>query len=584
MWIVFRFFFTVITLGLLSSCSFQKSNSQYINYGISIAPYTIHLDSGTKAEYIYFQNPHINTITCFKNGIKFNEVGDQYNFSSRLISSRNFIIPLDSTSITKQAYTFIVSKTGENLSFKWELLNKEELNNKLKNENIFLGIILGTFGIIISLGLVLLIVSKEKNEIYFLIYIILSMIWLLNDLGLLYQYIWPSQAKFHQLSRTVFSTLSLSSYILMIFKSYHPKIKLPFKSFIAGFGLFILIRIIFLFIRTQFTLDENFKTIGLYANAIVILSLFMYLLYLLIKNVFTHKTNLFEKAGIYLYWTIVVSEALHQFGFDLFGPLQYYPGFIFLFFIVQIYFTAISLILNYYCKKIALENEKQVILISQERNMNQSMLAGQELERERISRNIHDEIGGLLASMMLFISTMKNRYSGLKIKKDLDELIYLVKQTIENKYQIIYDLAPIDYHSDSLKGAVLKRINLYKGAPKIEFQVIMDDDIKLPEKDISTLYRIILELLNNGIKHSAASKIILRLEHDLLSRLILHYEDNGIGFDVEKTISKGGLKTILLNIKSINAHYKLNSGIQGTILEIFIHTQAHEQNKFIPYR
>jgi signal transduction histidine kinase len=537
-------------------------------------PYTIHLDTGTKAEFIYFENPHINTIACFKNGIKFNEVGDFYDFNSRFLSSRNFIIPLDSTNITKQAYTFIVSKTGENLSFKWELLNKDDLNNKLKKENIFLGIILGTFGIIISLGLVLLLVTREKNEIYFLIYIILSMIWLLNDLGLLYQYIWPSQPKFHQLSRTIFSTLSLSSYVLMIFKSYHPKIKLPFKVFIAGFALFILTRIIFIFIRTQLILGENLKTIGLYANAIVILSLFLYLLYLLIKNVFTEKTNFFEKAGIYLYWTIVVSETLHQFGFDLFGPLQYYPEFIFLFFIVQIITTAISLTLNYYHRKIAIENEKQTILISLERNMNQSLLTGQELERERIGRNIHDEIGSLLASMKLNISTMKNRYRNLTIKKNLDELLYLVNQAIENKYQIIYDLAPIDYHSESLKEAVLKRINLYKDALKVEFQVNIDDHINLSEKNISTLYRIILELLNNGIKHSAASKIKLRVEHDLLSRVILHYEDNGTGFDVDKTMSKGGLKTTLMNIKSINAQYKLKSGIQGTSFEIFIHTRA----------
>jgi signal transduction histidine kinase len=574
MWIFYRFFFTVTTLGILSSYSCQNSNNRYINQGISIMPYTIHLDTGTKAEYIYFENPHLNTITCFKNGIKFNEVGDLYHFNSRLISSRNFIIPLDSTNITKQAYTFIVSKTGENLSFKWELLNKDDLNKKLKKESIFLGIILGTFGIIISLGLVLLLVTGEKNEIYFLIYIILSMIWLLNDLGLLYQYIWPSLPKFHQLSRTIFSTLSLSSYVLMIFKSYHPKIKLPFKVFMVGFGLFILIRIIFIFIRNQFSLDENIKTIGLYTNAIVILSLFQYLLYLLIKNVFTEKTNLFEKSGIYLYWTIVVSEALHQFGFDLFGPLQYYPEFIFVFFIAQIITTAISLILNYYQRKIAIENEKQAIMISLERNMNQSLLTGQELERERIGRNIHDEIGSLLASMKLNISTMKNKYRTLTIKKNLDELLYLVNQTIENKYQIIYDLAPIDYHSESLREAVLKRINLYKDALKIEFQVKIDDHINLSEKNISTLYRIILELLNNGIKHSAASKIKLRVEHDLLSRVILHYEDNGTGFDVDKTISKGGLKTTLMNIKSINAKYKLKSGIQGTSFEIFIDTQA----------
>lgn len=572
MWIFLRFSFTLVTLILLSSYSCQKSNSQYINQGISIKPYTIHLDPGTKAEYIYIENPHINTITCFKNGIKFNEVGDLYDFNSRLIFSRNFIIPLDSMGSTKQAYTFIISKAGENLSFKWELLDKEELNNKLKKENIFIGTILGAFGIIISIGLVLLFVTGEKNEIYFLIYIILSMLWLLNDLGLLYQYIWPSLPKFHQLSRTIFSTLSLSSYVLMIFKSYHPKIKLPFKLFMAGFGLFILTRVIFIIIRTQFSLDENHKTIGLYANAIVILSLFIYLLYLLIKNVFTEKTNFFEKAGIYLYWTIVVCQALHQFGFDVFGPMQYYPEFIFVFFIIQIITTAISLSLNYYQRKIAIENEKKAILINQERNMNQSLLTGQELERERIGRNIHDEIGSLLASMKLNLSTMKNRYSDLTIKKNLDELLYLVNQTIENKYQIIYDLAPIDFDYESLKQAVLKRINLYKDIPKIEFQVNIDDHINLTEKNISTLYRIILELLNNGIKHSAASKIKLRVEHDLLSRVILHYEDNGNGFDVEKTISKGGLKTILLNIKSINAQYKLKSGIQGTRFEIFIHT------------
>lgn len=572
MQIAFRYFITFPILALLTSYGCHNPSSQYINQGISVNPYKVYVDSGTKAQYISFENPHINTITYSKNGYAIGEIGDIYPFNIRPIPSRNFIIPLDSANTTKSTYTFIISKKGENLSFKWELLNKQELKNKLRQEYVFLGIILGSFGIIISLGLVLVFVTREKNEIYFLIYVLLSMSWLLNELGFLYQYIWPDSPKFHQLSRTIFSTMSLSSYVLMIFKSYQPKLKLPIKVFFLGFLLFILLRIFFLFIRIYFNLGEQAKTIGLYSNAILLLGLFLYFLYLLNKKVFTKETNFFEKAGIYLYLTIIVSEALHQFGIDIFGPLKYYSSTIFIFFIVQILTTAISISLNYYQKKMMIENEKQAILINLERDINQSMLTGQELERERIGKNIHDEIGSLLASIKLNISTLKNKYGNLSIKKDLDKLYYLINLTIENKYQIIYDLAPIGNDVGALKDAVLKRIKLYSANPKLKFQVHIDDKIDLSAMHISTLYRIILELLNNGIKHAKASKIYLIVIQESNSIVKLQYEDNGIGFDVQKTINQGGFRTILINLKSINGRYELNSGSQGTRFVIFINS------------
>lgn len=558
----------------MTSYGCHNSRVKYINQGISLSPYKVQLDSGTKAQYISFENPHINAIVCYRNDIPYDTIGDSFDFDDRLMPSRYFIVPLDSTESTNQSYTFLVSKLGENLSFKWELFNQNELEQKLKQENIFLGIVIGTFGFIISIGLILLIVTKEKNEIFFLIYLLLSMTWLMNEMGFPYQYIWPDSPKFHQLSRTIFSSLSLSSYVIMIFKSYQPKLKLSVKLFMTGFLLFIATRVIFLLIRASFNLEENVKIIIVYANAIVLLVLFVYLLRLLNKKVFTENTNIFEKAGIYLYWTIVVSETLHQLGFDMFGAMQGSSEFIYAFFLIQIITTAISVSLSYYNKKISIENERQALIINQEKKVNQSLLSGQKLERERIGKNLHDEVGSLLASIKLNIATIKNKSGDTTIKKDLDELLYLVDLTIENKYQIIYDLAPVGHDSDSLKVAILKRIKLYRNHTKIEFDINIDDTINLSEISVSTLYRIILELLNNGIKHSKATKIILNAVHDSLGRLVIDYLDNGIGFNIEETIKKGGLKTILINLKSMNVQYEFNSNSHGTHFTTIVSPQV----------
>jgi signal transduction histidine kinase len=87
------------------------------------------------------------------------------------------------------------------------------------------------------------------------------------------------------------------------------------------------------------------------------------------------------------------------------------------------------------------------------------------------------------------------------------------------------------------------------------------------------LYRVLLECINNSVKHSCAKKILIKFKKDD-DNLIINYSDNGKGFNVEEAmkIGKGmGLFNIQNRIKLLSGEFKIKSNIDiGTDIEIKI--------------
>ncbi len=192
-----------------------------------------------------------------------------------------------------------------------------------------------------------------------------------------------------------------------------------------------------------------------------------------------------------------------------------------------------------------------------------SMIEGQESERERISKDLHDSLGGLLSTIKLQLDHIpidETNTPALEKQHHMQDLIDTAVQEVRN---ISSNLQPVSLKNLGLIAAVSDLITRYRGDdsyPDIEFQHYdvpksMDTMVAL------SVYRIIQELINNTIKHGQANEIHLQLRRED-NVLILQYEDDGVGFDLESLKQKGmGLENITSRVDYLRGELSIDARI-----------------------
>jgi signal transduction histidine kinase len=182
------------------------------------------------------------------------------------------------------------------------------------------------------------------------------------------------------------------------------------------------------------------------------------------------------------------------------------------------------------------------------------MIEGQETERLRIAKDLHDSLGGLL-------STVKAHFTALQLEKDPK-----AKQTISDKTQHLIDEACVDVrrishnmipHTLSLSGLPEVLEDFTQGLKTEGYKVeldIRDFPAELPKPKQAMLYRLIQEIVSNIRKHAQASQILIQM-FGSTQGLGLIIEDDGRGFDFKTAVEKGGL-----GLKSINSRVAFLNG------------------------
>lgn len=199
-------------------------------------------------------------------------------------------------------------------------------------------------------------------------------------------------------------------------------------------------------------------------------------------------------------------------------------------------------------------------------SVNAAIITGQENERERLAKELHDGIGPLLTYLKMKVESLNMT---MEDKRTLKETI---NSTIDEVRNMTFNLMPsslLDFGVDDALKSYIKNINELQKA-KIYFSSNGKTHVTKYKKDISiTLFRIAQECLNNGLKHADASEINLVINH-LLTHVELFYSDNGKGFDLNQATLGSGLKNIQTRINVLNGKYNVYSNAEGTRIEISI--------------
>ena len=161
-----------------------------------------------------------------------------------------------------------------------------------------------------------------------------------------------------------------------------------------------------------------------------------------------------------------------------------------------------------------------------------SLIQGQEEERRRISRDIHDGIGQMLTALKLNIENFnESSFSTINEKAKCDRVKELIRETIAEARRISNALAPpvlYDFGLYSVTKHLLEQVSK-SSEIKIHFDSNIQNIRYLPLIEV-TLYRIIQESINNILKHSQAENIYVTINQDVDSLNLLVIDD-GVGLN-----------------------------------------------------
>lgn len=167
-----------------------------------------------------------------------------------------------------------------------------------------------------------------------------------------------------------------------------------------------------------------------------------------------------------------------------------------------------------------------------------SVIDGQELERQRLSRELHDGLGQRIIALKLRLEDIKSADQCETMRK-VKEVKDSVDDTIDEVRRMSNDLMPAVLYEFGIATALRNLLESVSESSKIKSKFSTEG--KVEELDKTTkiyLYRIAQEALNNVVKHAEANRIHLQLIRDN-DFLCLCIEDDGIGFDASIATGNG---------------------------------------------
>jgi len=200
---------------------------------------------------------------------------------------------------------------------------------------------------------------------------------------------------------------------------------------------------------------------------------------------------------------------------------------------------------------------------------------GQELERQRVSRELHDGLGQRLISIKLQLESTSKQNAG-EVKSTIEEVKSDFLKTIEEVRQISNNLAPNILKESGIDVALKNLCDSMSRTSKIDVELSVYGDYSTDEPKVRFyLYRIAQEGLNNAIKHSGASRVQLQLIGSKDS-IILLIEDNGKGFayDTDFYTPCNGIYNMRERARLLNGTLDIESEpLSGTTIRLKIPKQ-----------
>jgi len=196
-----------------------------------------------------------------------------------------------------------------------------------------------------------------------------------------------------------------------------------------------------------------------------------------------------------------------------------------------------------------LEQEKQLVAT-------QAVLDGETQERSRLARDLHDGLGSMLTGVKLNLIEMKK---GVKLEypdvERFDKALGLLDNSVQEMRRVAHHLMPDSLSRFGLKPAVGDFCRSF--APTVVFDYFGEEKRLDPMLEI-VIYRSIHELVNNALKYSGASQILVQIMQEP-DRIAFTVQDDGCGFDTSAETKGTGLQNIRNRMASFGGSIQIDS-------------------------
>ncbi len=229
-----------------------------------------------------------------------------------------------------------------------------------------------------------------------------------------------------------------------------------------------------------------------------------------------------------------------------------------------------SLHFNYQQKKTIAKKESElkeqkILELEKDRQLlaTQSVLKGEETERSRLARDLHDGLGGLLLSIKLSLSNTKENMTFTEDGVDqYNKALGLLDTSMKELRRVAHNMMPEALVKFGLKDALADFCSSLvnnESNTQITFQSFGEEK-RIDSRYEIGLYRIAQELINNALKYSKATELMVQLIQEA-DRVHLTVQDNGKGFDMEilKTSKGAGIANIKSRVESLNGYFDIYS-------------------------
>jgi PAS domain S-box-containing protein len=197
----------------------------------------------------------------------------------------------------------------------------------------------------------------------------------------------------------------------------------------------------------------------------------------------------------------------------------------------------------------------------------QRLIQAQEAEREKIARELHDEIGQVLTAVKINLQSVQHSCRTADCVPRLDESVAIVDEALGCVRDLSIELRPSLLDDLGLTAALRWYVDRYAQRTGIIAEVLngFEVDGRLPRELETACFRIAQEALTNVARHARAGSVSVQLERSR-ERMLLTVMDDGVGFDIDKlrksasAASALGLRGMEERALAVGGHIEIDSG------------------------
>jgi signal transduction histidine kinase len=498
--------------------------------------------------------------------------GDALPFRSRPIKVNYFAIPIPLASGEQSELVILLDKRHEFISGNVGLYSSEKFIQAIRLDSAVIAFFLGMAGFIFLFNFLLWLSLKDSVHLFFMAHLTSTTLYVLSSLGYGFEFIWPELLFSNSLMMTMLSALwaSTNLFLMKRFLGLNSSTS-RYAQATTGLAWYILIISfvgcsIALFQEQELPvymlqLGEFLLVTWIIANAVLVVAIFTEQIRKRNEAAYIYVAALsFTILGTIIY-TLTLLNLVNAGHFTTNWLL---PGFL-----LEQIILALGLTIRY--NRFRQQNLNLQLTLAQERNQTTTqVINAQEIERRRLAADLHDDLGGTLATLRRRLGDLRQRLSDPLATDALSQLEPLVQKSTHDLRRIAHNLMPPEFDRLGLRHALDQLVQSQPAQPTHFSFVVAGQERRLPLDVELNLYRIVSELIQNIHKHAEAQRAAVQLLYfeDHLSVLV---EDDGLGNRVTKNtgINTGlGLKNSSLRAEYIGAQLRRDVTGAGTLIVI----------------